>query len=337
MRTTIKAVSVIIGTIIGAGFASGKEIYIFFNVYGVKGLLGITISTILTGIIIYKVLISARDKRIKNYNTYLERLGLNKKVKQILNIIVNIFLLITFYIMIAGFTAYFKQEFNIMPLFISIIVSFLCYITLINNIEGITKVNMFLCPILILIIVFIGIKIGDYSYYSITDKAREISSNIKTTSNWLIASLEYASYNNIMLIPMLITLKKYTYKKEKKIAILSSVIFLMLAIILYVILLNGGASLNNVELPSVWIMGKTGTIFKYICGLVVVLAIYTSAIAAGHSFIENQKDAKRLLTIILCISAIFVYKIGFSNLVKVLYPVFGLIGLVQLVAILIKK
>ena len=140
-----------------------------------------------------------------------------------------------------------------------------------------------------------------------------------------------------MLIPMLITLKKYTYKKEKKIAILSSVIILMLAIILYVILLNGGASLNNVELPLVWIMGKTGTIFKYICGLVVVLAIYTSAIAAGHSFIENQKDAKRLLTIILCISAIFVYKIGFSNLVKVLYPVFGLIGLVQLVAILIKK
>ena len=27
----VKAVSVIIGTIIGAGFASGKEIYIFFS------------------------------------------------------------------------------------------------------------------------------------------------------------------------------------------------------------------------------------------------------------------------------------------------------------------
>ena len=33
----VKAVSVIIGTIIGAGFASGKEIYIFFGQYGKFG------------------------------------------------------------------------------------------------------------------------------------------------------------------------------------------------------------------------------------------------------------------------------------------------------------
>ena len=36
----VKAVSVIIGTIIGAGFASGKEIYIFFGQYGKFGIIG---------------------------------------------------------------------------------------------------------------------------------------------------------------------------------------------------------------------------------------------------------------------------------------------------------
>jgi len=35
-----KVVSVITGTVIGAGFASGKEIYIFFAQYGKSGLLG---------------------------------------------------------------------------------------------------------------------------------------------------------------------------------------------------------------------------------------------------------------------------------------------------------
>lgn len=34
----INSILVIIGTIIGAGFASGKEIFTFFNVYGLYGL-----------------------------------------------------------------------------------------------------------------------------------------------------------------------------------------------------------------------------------------------------------------------------------------------------------
>ena len=39
-----KIIFVIIGTIIGAGFASGKEILTFFNVYGYYGLFGLLIS-----------------------------------------------------------------------------------------------------------------------------------------------------------------------------------------------------------------------------------------------------------------------------------------------------
>ena len=50
----LKVVFVIIGTLIGAGFASGQEIYIFFFSYGVKGLMGIVVSSVLIGVTIYK-------------------------------------------------------------------------------------------------------------------------------------------------------------------------------------------------------------------------------------------------------------------------------------------
>ena len=36
-----------IGTVIGAGFASGREIIEFFGVYGVKGIFGMIISGVL--------------------------------------------------------------------------------------------------------------------------------------------------------------------------------------------------------------------------------------------------------------------------------------------------
>ncbi len=39
MRDIIKVSFVIIGTMIGAGFASGQEISAFFNSYGIKGII----------------------------------------------------------------------------------------------------------------------------------------------------------------------------------------------------------------------------------------------------------------------------------------------------------
>ena len=48
MKNILKTVCVIIGTIIGAGFASGQEVYIFFFSHGIKGLIGIIISSVIS-------------------------------------------------------------------------------------------------------------------------------------------------------------------------------------------------------------------------------------------------------------------------------------------------
>ena len=41
MKEILSIVLVIIGALIGAGFASGQEIYSFFYAYGEKGIIGI--------------------------------------------------------------------------------------------------------------------------------------------------------------------------------------------------------------------------------------------------------------------------------------------------------
>ena len=55
MKNVFKISFVIIGTMIGAGFASGQEINLFFNRYGNIGILGMILSCFLTGFIIYQV------------------------------------------------------------------------------------------------------------------------------------------------------------------------------------------------------------------------------------------------------------------------------------------
>lgn len=335
MQNIIKSVCVIIGTIIGAGFASGKEIYVFFNQYGTKGLVGILIASILTGIIIYRVLIQLKNREIKNYHHYLEQINIKPKIKEILNCIINIFLLMSFYVMIAGFCAYFKQEFNIPPILIATIVCGLCYITFMHQIEGVTRINTILIPFLILMIIIIGVKSNCWKMMEQLEQ-----NDIQTRGNWLLASLEYASYNSILLIPILIGLRKYSQNHEKTISIIISGIFLFLASILYFVLEKEGIALESIELPLIYVVKQYGIIYQYIYGFVIVSAIYTSAIAAGYSFAENSSKKRRTYKIIctaICTTAIPVSSIGFSYLVNALYPVFGLLGLIQILYILRKS
>ena len=92
MKNILKVVCVIIGTIIGAGFASGKEVYIFFFSYGIKGLFGIIISSVIIGIIIYKGLNLIKYYNIKTYDQFLENLIKNKRIKDFSDTVINIIL-----------------------------------------------------------------------------------------------------------------------------------------------------------------------------------------------------------------------------------------------------
>lgn len=151
----LKVVFVIIGTLIGAGFASGQEIYAFFFSFGIKGLLGILVSSSIIGIIIYKTFKIIYKNNIENYGDFLECFIKNKKVKDITNTIVNIFILVSFYIMIAGFGAYLQQEFHTNRIIGSCILAILCLILFKTNVSGLVKVNETLIPVLMIIIILI--------------------------------------------------------------------------------------------------------------------------------------------------------------------------------------
>lgn len=151
----LKIVFTIIGTIIGAGFASGQEVYTFFFSFGIEGLYGIIISSIIIGITIYKTLKIIYNNNVKNYKQFLNCLIKNEKIQDVTNIVVNIFILASFYIMIAGFGAYLQQEFNLNSVIGSSILGILCFIIFKLNVKGFIKANELLIPILILIVIFI--------------------------------------------------------------------------------------------------------------------------------------------------------------------------------------
>lgn len=165
MKNILKIVFVITGAIVGAGFASGQEVYLFFFSHGIKGIIGIVLSSFIIGVVISKTLKIINDNNINTYNEFLDYLIKNKKIKLLINSIINIFILVTFYIMIAGFGAYLQQEYKIDITLGSAILSLLCFIILKSNVRGFVKSNEILIPILLIVITVIrNIKYKKYKF-----------------------------------------------------------------------------------------------------------------------------------------------------------------------------
>ena len=344
MKNVRKIIMVIIGASIGAGFASGREIYTFFFRYGKPGILGIIISSIITGLTIYFTLKISYEKEIDNYDEFINEVNskrkkenvnknINKKINRTTNkkdkknitnklikSIVIIFLLISFFIMIAGFSAYIKQIYGIEIYISSTFFVLIVYIVLLKNAQGMLKFNDFLVPVIIILILFLGIKnipLLFNNQISIVNTTNEINhinqtniiNQIKNNS-WFLYSILYASFNNIVLIPVVITIRKYIVKKEEIgiISIISTNIFIVLALCIYGLLLKAKFNIEEVEMPILEVLDNS--VFKFMYGIVIIFAIFTSAISVGYSFLENissEKYYKRNLIIICVIGISFIW------------------------------
>lgn len=307
----------------------GQEIYLFFGIYGIQGIIGIVISQLIIGLVIYKVLTISINNKIENYDELLKHINKNHKIREIIKIIINIFLLLSFYVMIAGFSAYFSQELGIPNIIGATIVTIFCYITFMGNIERLVQVNTLLIPILVIFIIILTSKNLDaYTQLPKLDVHYSIYQVI-------LSAVLYASYNSITLIPIIITLKKYIKKKKQmiKTSILCVIILIILAMAIYGLILKIDININEIELPTVYVAGQMGHIYKYIYGIIILVAIFTSSISAGYGILENyiKKPKKyKAITIMICLSSILISNIGFSNLINLLYPIFGFLGIVQI-------
>ena len=334
MSNTIKTTLVIIGALIGAGFASGQEIYLFFFSYGLEGAIGIIISTTLLGIVIYKALKIIIDQDIHNYQEFLEYIvpsKTNNKIKikiiQIINIIINLFILITFFIMIAGFGAYLKQSLGIPQIIGSSILAILSLLILSKETKGIIKVNEGLVPILILFIITIGIcNSKNINFLNIQNYITKVNH-----TNWLVSGILYTSYNSILLIPVLISIKKIIKPKQiSKISILVMILTTILALSVFIGMIKIDVDISKLEMPISYVVANQFSYLKGIYGIVILASILTTAISLGAGFLQDvakTEKARKNWLIAICIISIPVSQIGFANLINLLYPVFGYLGL----------
>lgn len=332
----LKIIFVLIGTFVGAGFASGKEVFNFFTIYSLNGIISIFVFSFLLFLLINKCLNIKTNLKINSYNEFV--LYLEKKYNffnhRFFLFIINIFLASSFYIMIAAISSLFDYQFNIAKFITITWCVFICFFIFYKkNINFIYIINSILMPILILFIFSLCLfntNLNNINFYEINN-----SSNIFTA---IFQGLLYFSYNSLLLIPIIFDLKITEKNNNFKISFIFSSIILLLTLLINLLLLSFYKLVYDLELPILFISNSSIKIFSYLYFFIILSAIFTTMISSGYSFVSNfnKNNFKIKLIIFLLFSFIFCI-FSFSDLINFFYPLFGLFGLIQIFLILFDR
>ncbi|WP_096156180.1 MULTISPECIES: YkvI family membrane protein [Bacillus] len=318
----------ILGTVIGAGYASGRELWQFF---GAESGLAIFIFTILFIVCCYVIMRISMDQQSEHFSPVLVKL-VGSKLSKVYEIIILLYLFTTTIVMLAGGGAALQVFF--IPYWAGIIIiSSLLILLFVYGVNGMITVNTWVIPIIVLVLGGILIHATDMSVIT-------ASSLLEKQNNWPSA-FTFTALNILPLVAVLSAIgNKVASKNEIIIASLGS--GLVLGIISFVYnetLLSVATKIEFFEIPLFAIIQSYPYYMLFFMTLLLWVAIYTTAASGLLGLTTRLRSIFNLPLWVVCAIMLAIMipftTFGFSLLVSVLYPLFGLINLYLLVAILL--
>lgn len=328
---TFRIITTYIGSVVGAGFASGQEILKFFSYYGIHGIWGIALASILFSILGTIILILGQKLNTTSYNNVLTYV-VGEKLGKVLDILITFFLFSTLSVMLAGSGAIFHQYLDI-PYFVgSILTLILVVLTVFKGLEGVITANVLIVPILMVLISVIsyfslkfhGVEPFQFSFYHPEKGA---------APHWLLSSLLYVSYNLILAIAILVPLGKAENKTSVllKGGLLGGIGLGILAFFISLVIMSHLPEIGLYEVPLLYVTNFYNTPIRVTFALILWLEIFTTIIsnlygvAMRLSYFSGWSYKKIIITSIPI--SLILSQLGFSRLLGILYPLFGYFSL----------
>ncbi len=307
------------GAVFGAGFASGREIFSFFSCYKGWGIVASAVTGFLFIFFGAFVCRYAKIQNIKNTEKFL-KLIFPKYIAVFFTFIANIFLMLSFCIMITGCGAVFLEQFGISSVFGSLLTLGICFIVIKNKVSGLEKFNFFATPFM-----FLGVVVLCAMCFGLTKTSDVVFHEFMKP---IISGLLYISYNMVSAVAVLISSAKIAKTPTEAAlggglgGVLISVPLVMMSCVLAL-----HDSVARFSLPFFTLIYNNFPKMSLGCSVVLYLAMVTTAVSSGIGVLENispKKSGKSAL--ILCILAFLISFIPFSELVLSVYSAFGIVG-----------
>ena len=340
-KESIRIAFAYLSFIVGAGFTTGQEILQFFANYGKLSLVGAIISGLIVIFATRQVAKVGYRLEADSYDISLNAM-FGPSIGRVIDYLLIFFLYGTTIIMIAGGGAAFYDGFRVPAWLGSLIIVVLLFIVLQVKFDRIISILGAVTPLLIITVLIIaGYNIIDPPVpFSEVDSYTDKSTT--PTKVWWWDAVTYGGLiiGNSFSFLTIVGADADRHKIARRGALYGGVIFSVLLLIMVAGLFFNIKEANTVELPTLLMAEQIHPILKYAMATVMVAVIFNSCVGMLYPLLTrfttpNTKKYRLALIILLILAYLFSF-VGFAELVNLVYPLFGYIGLFITLALLIR-
>ncbi len=327
-----KIAATYIGTIVGAGFASGQEVLQFFSAFGFLGIWGIVLATSLFFVFGYMILVIGRALSASAY-VEVVRFSNGRFFGSLIDFIITIFLFGALAAMIAGAGAIFVEQFALSSWWGTILMALLSLFTVIRGIKGVINAISYVVPVLLISVLLISLY-GIYRSPVTVEDIQRTANLVGAAPNWFIAALNYASFNLVIAVAILAPMGPNAKKTSALFwgALLGALGLGLGVLAIYFSVLSNILEVAVVEVPMIYIASLISPFIQLLFAVVLFSAVYSTAVSNLYGFVSRMTfiDQKFRIWLIVgtTIAAFIVSQVGFSTLVTYLYPAVGYGGFI---------
>ncbi|KMN23789.1 YkvI family membrane protein [Pseudomonas helleri] len=340
MKESLKIAGAFVGVIVGAGFASGRELMLMFVSFGVWGLVGAVISAAFFTFLGMALAgmgsrLQATSHKDVVYNLCGRFLG------TFVDLMITFFMFAVTVVMLAGGGALLEQQFDIPAILGSIIVTVIVVAVVCLDVHKVIGVISAATPFLILTAVGValyGVATRDLSFPELNQLASEQEAG---ANHWLLGALLYVSYNIVAGVPILAIMggAAKTEKQAMMGGIIGGALLGLLMLVMSLGLLSRLDSVADLPMPMLSIATEASPVLGLLMAVIIFCMILNTAVGTLYSFCARVLPVGthkfRLGSVAAGTIAFVGSLVGFISLVGQVYPLFGYLGFLLIGAVLI--
>lgn len=288
MKKSIGLSCAFVGTVIGAGFATGREISLFFSSCSV---FSVAFAGFLLGFFCFVILrISTR------FGDVFSSFGFLKKPLRAFAFISNFCVACA---TLAGTESVISCLFGINGG--AVISAILCLGVVLFGVKYVKNVNVLVVPVILVLVLLVFFK----------DKSFDIGGR-----NSIVSPFSYASMNLVTGGFFIGANAESPTKKESLIcAVISGVVLTLMLLCVYFTVKNVSAEMPFIAKADELGLGVVGNVILYLAMLTTIIG--TFSVCSGKN---------KIAAVAVAIAALFASSFGFGNIVDTIYPVIGALG-----------
>lgn len=340
MKESLKIAGAFVGVIVGAGFASGRELLLMFVDFGVWGLLGAVVSASL--FIFLGMALAGMGSRLRasSHKDVVNALC-GRYLGAFVDLMITFFMFAVTVVMLAGGGALLEQQFGIPALFGSLAVTVIVVAIVCLDVQKVIGMIGAATPLLILTAVAValyGVATRGLSFGELDQLASQQDAG---ASHWLLGALLYVSYNIVAGVPFL-SIMGGTAETEKHAiwgGIFGGALLGVLMLVMSLGLLSRLDSVADLPMPMLSIATEISPVLGLVMAVVIFLMILNTAVGTLYSFSARLLPAgTRTFRIGSAAAGALAFVgslVGFVSLVGQVYPLFGYLGFLLIGAVVL--